>query len=138
MMKNSNALLPDQPINHHESSKSEFVDPALVMESERSHGGTSSESDFGFAFNDINFSDRLLRIEVINENPGVTTTNSDGVTTTWARHSKRRRENGTPLSFSSEEIEPNFCVFLFNPTHSWVFCMFQLVTDYKCVSFLGG
>ncbi|XP_057454732.1 BTB/POZ domain-containing protein At2g46260-like [Lotus japonicus] len=97
MMKNSNALLPDQPINHHESSKSEFVDPALVMESERSHGGTSSESDFGFAFNDINFSDRLLRIEVINENPGVTTANSDGVTTTWARHSKRRRENVSDL-----------------------------------------
>jgi len=52
-----------------------------------------SESDFGFAFNDSNFSDRILRIEII---PDLPESKSDGegcsTIADWARHRKRRRE----------------------------------------------
>ncbi|CAN1743723.1 BTB/POZ domain-containing protein POB1 [Linum perenne] len=55
--------------------------------------GTASESDFGFAFNDQNFSDRVLKIEII---PDLSTTKSDAdgsiTLAEWARNRKRRRE----------------------------------------------
>lgn len=52
------------------------------------------DGDFGFAFNDSNFSDRILRIEIISES---TETRPDGEGCTsladWARNRKRRRED---------------------------------------------
>lgn len=66
---------------------------------------SGSDSDFGFAFNDRNFSDRVLRIEII---PDLPETKSDADAcisiTEWARNRKRRREeikkdNGSFLFF---------------------------------------
>ncbi|XP_019160609.1 PREDICTED: BTB/POZ domain-containing protein POB1-like isoform X2 [Ipomoea nil] len=57
------------------------------------HHGSGSESDFAFAFNDSNFSDRILRIEVL---PDLPDSKSDGEGCSsivdWARKRKRRRE----------------------------------------------
>ena len=55
---------------------------------------SSSDADFGFAFNDSNFSDRQLRIEIMGESPD-TRLDSDACTSIaeWARHRKRRRED---------------------------------------------
>lgn len=69
-----------------------------------------SDRDFGFAFNDINFSDRVLRIEIVDESAdnkldcvGLCSSLSD-----WARNRKRRREeikkeHATELSLFREE-----------------------------------
>ncbi|KAE9595763.1 putative chromatin remodeling & transcription regulator BTB-POZ family [Lupinus albus] len=73
---------------------SDLFDPVMVMESEWSRAGSASDSDFGFAFNDRNFSDRVLRIEIMGDlddtrqDSGRCTTVAD-----WARHRKRRRED---------------------------------------------
>ncbi|KAK4761534.1 hypothetical protein SAY87_029418 [Trapa incisa] len=74
----------------------DLFDPRTIMDSDSSPGGTSvtgSESDFGFAFNDSNFSDRVLRIEIIPDLPDF---KSDGEGCSsladWARNRKRRRE----------------------------------------------
>ncbi|KAK9074288.1 hypothetical protein SSX86_006885 [Deinandra increscens subsp. villosa] len=50
--------------------------------------------DFGFAFNDRNFSDRVLHIEIVPE-PLVSTSGGDGCSSLadWARNRKRRRED---------------------------------------------
>lgn len=75
-------------------SNTDLFDPRTDMESVYSRGASSSDGDFGFAFNDINFSDRLLRIEIMGESPD---DRSDGEGCTsiadWARHRKRRRED---------------------------------------------
>lgn len=57
------------------------------------HNGSGSESDFAFAFNDSNFSDRVLRIEILPDLPD-SKADPDGCTTIadWARNRKRRRE----------------------------------------------
>jgi len=69
------------------------------------HRPSSSESDFGFAFNDSNFSDRVLRVEIV---PDLPESKSDGEGCSsiadWARNRKRRREdikkdNGWSLNF---------------------------------------
>lgn len=54
----------------------------------------SSESDFGFAFNDSNFSDRILKVEIVPDLPD-TKSNGDGCTTIadWAKNRKRRRDD---------------------------------------------
>ncbi|XP_044477257.1 BTB/POZ domain-containing protein POB1-like [Mangifera indica] len=61
------------------------------MDSDFSPGGP--DSDFGFAFNDSNFSDRVLRIEI---KPDLPDSKSDGdgcsSIADWARNRKRRRE----------------------------------------------
>ncbi|KAK4769593.1 hypothetical protein SAY86_027743 [Trapa natans] len=74
----------------------DLFDPRTIMDSDSSPGGTSvtgSESDFGFAFNDSNFSDRVLRIEIVPDLPDF---KSDGEGCSsladWARNRKRRRE----------------------------------------------
>ncbi|GMY30461.1 BTB/POZ domain-containing protein POB1-like isoform X1 [Fagus crenata] len=56
-------------------------------------GGSVSDSDFAFAFNDSNFSDRVLKIEIIPDMPE-TKSDGDGCTSIadWARNRKRRRE----------------------------------------------
>ncbi|WJX86878.1 Boi protein [Trifolium repens] len=74
---------------------SDLFDPVTVMESEWAHGGGStSDADFGFAFNDSNFSDRVLRIEIMPD-PVDPQPDSELCTTIadWARHRKRRRED---------------------------------------------
>ncbi|GAA0174799.1 hypothetical protein LIER_28115 [Lithospermum erythrorhizon] len=59
------------------------------------------DSDFGFAFNDSNFSDRVLRIEIVrdvveDDDEVVEKRDCEGECTSiadWARHRKRRRED---------------------------------------------
>ncbi|XP_010261454.1 PREDICTED: BTB/POZ domain-containing protein POB1 isoform X1 [Nelumbo nucifera] len=66
------------------------------MDSSFSSSGnrSSSDGDFAFAFNDSNFSDRVLRIEVM---AGLSENKSDGdgcnSIADWARNRKRRRED---------------------------------------------
>ncbi|KAI9174514.1 hypothetical protein LWI28_018427 [Acer negundo] len=62
------------------------------MDSDFSPGGP--DSDFGFAFNDSNFSDRVLRIEIVSDLPE-TKSDGEGCSTIadWARNRKRRRED---------------------------------------------
>ncbi|MED6125067.1 Boi protein [Stylosanthes scabra] len=91
-------------------SNSDLFDPVMVMESDWSRGGdAASEADFGFAFNDSNFSDRILRIEIM-EDPVDARTDSEACATIadWARHRKRRREdikkeNAVDLALLPEE-----------------------------------
>lgn len=76
---------------------SDLFDPGMVMDSsssDYSRSASSSDADFGFAFNDSNFSDRILRIEIMGD-PVEARPDSDGCTTIadWARHRKRRRED---------------------------------------------
>ncbi|KAL9304057.1 hypothetical protein ACSQ67_021320 [Phaseolus vulgaris] len=75
-------------------SNSDLFDPVVAMESEWSRGGSTSDADFAFAFNDSNFSDRVLRIEIMPD-PVDARPDTDGCTTIadWARHRKRRRED---------------------------------------------
>ncbi|RDX67682.1 BTB/POZ domain-containing protein POB1, partial [Mucuna pruriens] len=76
---------------------SDLFDPGTtVMDSSSSvysRSASSSDADFGFAFNDSNFSDRILRIEIMGD-PVEVRPESEGCTTIadWARHRKRRRE----------------------------------------------
>lgn len=79
------------------------------------------DGDFGFAFNDSNFSDRILRIEIISES---TEARPDGEGCTsladWARNRKRRREdikrdNGNPLLFLKvlkQQVDVCSCVYI--------------------------
>ncbi|KAJ6404311.1 hypothetical protein OIU84_012481 [Salix udensis] len=57
------------------------------MDSDFTRGGSATDGDFGFAFNDSNFSDRLLRIEIMG---GSAEDRADGEGCTsiidWARH----------------------------------------------------
>ncbi|KAK7258550.1 hypothetical protein RIF29_24130 [Crotalaria pallida] len=78
---------------------SDLFDPGTattVMEdsSDSSRRASSSDADFAFAFNDSNFSDRILRIEIMSD-PLDTRPDSDSCATIadWARHRKRRRED---------------------------------------------
>ncbi|XP_059651300.1 BTB/POZ domain-containing protein POB1 [Cornus florida] len=86
----------------------DLFDPRTVMESDYSpkDGG---DGDFGFAFNDSNFSDRVLRIEIMAESLD---TQSDGEgchsLADWASNRKRRREdikkgNAVDISACPEE-----------------------------------
>ncbi|XP_034708840.1 BTB/POZ domain-containing protein POB1-like isoform X2 [Vitis riparia] len=77
-------------------SNTDLFDPRTAMDSDSSPGSTPTVSscDFGFAFNDSNFSDRVLRIEIM---AGSQDSRSEGEGCTsiadWARHRKRRRED---------------------------------------------
>ena len=60
---------------------SDLFDPGMVMDSsssDYSHNVSSSDADFGFAFNNSNFSGRILRID---GEPVKAQTDSDGCTT---------------------------------------------------------
>ncbi|CAI0416976.1 unnamed protein product [Linum tenue] len=74
----------------------DLFEPRTLMDSDFSPtrtSGSSADSDFGFAFNDRNFSDRVLKIEIIPDLPD-TKSDGDGCITLaeWARNRKRRRE----------------------------------------------
>ncbi|XP_009617879.1 BTB/POZ domain-containing protein POB1-like [Nicotiana tomentosiformis] len=65
------------------------------MDSDFSPGCESGiQSDFAFAFNDSNFSDRILRIEIVPDLPDCKTgcEGCSGGIDDWARNRKRRRE----------------------------------------------
>ncbi|XP_065860267.1 BTB/POZ domain-containing protein POB1-like [Euphorbia lathyris] len=91
-------------------SNTDLFDPSTEMDPLYSRGRSScSDGDFGFAFNDSNFSDRVLRIEIMDDLPD---NRSDGEGCTsiadWARHRKRRREdikkdNVAEVSLGAEE-----------------------------------
>ncbi|KAB1219543.1 BTB/POZ domain-containing protein POB1 [Morella rubra] len=72
----------------------DLFDPRSVMDSDFSLNVSGGDSDFGFAFNDSNFSDRILRIEIMDDAPE-NRPDSEGCTSIadWARHRKRRRED---------------------------------------------
>lgn len=87
----------------------DLFDPRTEMDSDISRSASSSDGDFGFAFNDSNFSDRLLRIEIMG-GPPESRSDGEGCTSIadWARDRKRRREdikkdNGLDLSACPEE-----------------------------------
>ncbi|KAK3227964.1 hypothetical protein Dsin_007826 [Dipteronia sinensis] len=73
-------------------SNVDLFDPQATMDSDFSPGGV--DSDFGFAFNNSNFSDRVLRIEIVSDLPE-TKSDGEGCSTIadWARNRKRRRED---------------------------------------------
>ncbi|GKV26984.1 hypothetical protein SLEP1_g36193 [Rubroshorea leprosula] len=88
------------------------------MESDFSPGGGGGggasvsvvDPDFGFAFNDSNFSDRVLRIEIIPDLPE-SKSDSDACSSIadWARNRKRRREdikkeNGVDVVQQQEQV----------------------------------
>ncbi|KAK6935476.1 BTB/POZ domain [Dillenia turbinata] len=72
----------------------DLFDPRTIMDSDflvSENAGSSGESNFGFAFNDSNFSDRILMIEItpdLYECKSGTESIAD-----WARNRKRRRED---------------------------------------------
>lgn len=73
---------------------SDLFDPRSEMEPQFSQ---SSDGNFGFAFNDSNFSDRVLRIEVVGGSSECRSDGEGGCCTSiadWARLRKRRREDG--------------------------------------------
>ncbi|KAK0586267.1 hypothetical protein LWI29_003908 [Acer saccharum] len=73
-------------------SNVDLFDPRATMDSDFSPGGL--DSDFGFAFDDSNFSDRVLKIEIVSDLPE-TKSDGEGCSTIadWARNRKRRRED---------------------------------------------
>ncbi|KAF5744405.1 POZ/BTB containing G-protein 1 isoform 1 [Tripterygium wilfordii] len=72
-------------------STTDLFDPRTEMDSDFAR---SSDGDFGFAFNDSNFSDRVLRIEIMGDPPeGRTDGEGCRSMADWARHRKRRRED---------------------------------------------
>uniref|UniRef100_A0A6M2F1P3 BTB domain-containing protein n=1 Tax=Populus davidiana TaxID=266767 RepID=A0A6M2F1P3_9ROSI len=68
--------------------------PRTGMDSDLSPVECRSDYDFAFAFNDSNFSDRVLKIEIVADLPGAKSV-GDGCSsiTEWARNRKRRRED---------------------------------------------
>ncbi|XP_059662251.1 BTB/POZ domain-containing protein POB1-like isoform X2 [Cornus florida] len=76
----------------------DLFDPQTTMDSDFSPGSgrceSGSDSDFAFAFNDSNFSDRVLKIEVVADLPDTKSDGDGGCNTIadWARNRKRRRE----------------------------------------------
>ncbi|GER26468.1 BTB/POZ/Kelch-associated protein [Striga asiatica] len=88
----------------------DLFDPKTTGEDSSSPGG-SRDPDFGFAFNDSNFSDRVLRIEIVAD-PSEAPSESEACQTLadWAaRKSKRRRgdaakrENALDINQCPEE-----------------------------------
>lgn len=75
-------------------TNTDLFDPRTVMDSDFSRTASASDGDFGFAFNDSNFSDRLLRIEIMGEQAD-SRPDGEGCNSIadWARHRKRRRED---------------------------------------------
>ncbi|CAN0910395.1 BTB/POZ domain-containing protein POB1 [Linum grandiflorum] len=74
----------------------DLFEPRTLMDSDFSTtrpAGSAADSDFGFAFNDQNFSDRVLKIEIISDLPDSKSDVEGAITLAeWARNRKRRRE----------------------------------------------
>lgn len=96
----------------------DLLDPRTIMDSDFSPGEASAsgsaDSDFGFAFNDRNFSDRVLRIEIV---PDLPDTKSDGdgcpSIADWVRNRKRRREDIKKETGSFFSPTIFVCLFVF-------------------------
>ncbi|PWA73244.1 TRAF-like, SKP1/BTB/POZ domain, BTB/Kelch-associated [Artemisia annua] len=83
----------------------DLFDPrTAVMDVASDYNTTTNNSgggdgDFGFAFNDSNFSDRILKIEIVDEASETPSSDGGGVgggctsLADWARNRKRRRED---------------------------------------------
>lgn len=54
---------------------------------------SSSYADFAFAFDDSNFSDRVLRIEIVPDSPNTNADTSGSNLSDWVLNRKRRRDN---------------------------------------------
>lgn len=87
-------------------SNLDLFDPRTAVMESAAYSPTSSsrDPDFGFAFDDSNFSDRILRIEVLADDSSETHSGTDACQTLadWARYRKRPREDvkkhdGIPL-----------------------------------------
>ncbi|CAL5360156.1 unnamed protein product [Camellia sinensis] len=76
----------------------DLLDSRTIMDSDFSPGGglsgSGTDTDFAFAFNDSNFSDRVLRIEIVPDLPE-SKLDSEGCSSiaVWDRNRKRRRED---------------------------------------------
>jgi hypothetical protein len=76
------------------NTSTDLFDPRTVMESDFSSGASPADADFAFAFNDSNFSDRVLRIEILGDPPENRPDSEACISIAdWARHRKRRRED---------------------------------------------
>lgn len=71
----------------------DLIDPTTAeMDSDPlSSPNGGRDPDFGFAFNDPNFSDRVLRIEIVSDPPDAPPESECSVTNYGVRKSKRRR-----------------------------------------------
>ncbi|KAI3901365.1 hypothetical protein MKW92_024680 [Papaver armeniacum] len=86
-----------------ESKNTDLFDPrTTIMDSSSAsdvNNRSNTDGDFGFAFNDSNFSDRVLKIEIMASglSDGGSKSDGEGGTCTsladWARNRKRRRED---------------------------------------------
>jgi hypothetical protein len=63
-----------------------------MMDHESNSGGASAAPNYTFAFNDSNFSDRVLRLEIVAMPPdSKSDVAGSAASDDWARHKKRRR-----------------------------------------------
>lgn len=120
-------------------SNTDLFDPRAAIGSDHVLGASTSsrDSDFGFAFDDSNFSDRLLRIEIVGESDETEPDASEcSSIADWARRKRRREdkktENGNLLSlFLFSVFEDEFCLYLEKmlgfPLGSVAFHMFLLL-----------
>ncbi|KAJ4808371.1 BTB/POZ/Kelch-associated protein [Rhynchospora pubera] len=71
----------------------DLFSPLAIMEPDFSRSSGGGGPNFEFAFNSVNFSDRVLRIEIVADPPEIKA-GSSGCSSLadWARHRKRRRE----------------------------------------------
>lgn len=71
----------------------DLFDPrTAVMDSDNSSPTASRNPDFAFAFNDSNFSDRVLRIEIVSDSLETRPeSQACNTVTDWARRTKRQR-----------------------------------------------
>ncbi|XP_076924964.1 BTB/POZ domain-containing protein POB1-like isoform X2 [Bidens hawaiensis] len=78
-------------------SNLDLFDPRTAIMESSEYTPSGGDGDFGFAFNDSNFSDRILRIEIVSESTEDEESRGDGEGCTsladWARNRKRRRED---------------------------------------------
>ncbi|KAL6982034.1 Boi protein [Sarracenia purpurea var. burkii] len=72
----------------------DLFEPRTMMDSDYSPNG-GRDGDFGFAFNDSNFSDRVLRIEILADPPEPEARSDGGgyhSLADWTKHRNRRKE----------------------------------------------
>ncbi|GAA0145951.1 hypothetical protein LIER_06018 [Lithospermum erythrorhizon] len=94
----------------------DLFDPVIASAMDPDYSPTASTRgpDFAFAFNDSNFSDRVLKIEIMSD-PPETRPDLDGSLSLadWARHRKRRREdikNKTDLCHSLAALDLSLAI----------------------------